>query len=72
MAGAGVKKGFEYGETDEFSYNVSKNPVSINSFNATILKLMGINHQKLSYFHNGLEEKLTGVEEVNYIKDIMT
>lgn len=61
LAGAGVKKGFRYGETDELGYFTSKNPVTIYDFHATILHLLGINHEKLTFYHNGINRRLTDV-----------
>lgn len=61
MAGGGVKGGFVYGETDEFGYNIIKDPVHINDFHATILHLMGLNHEKLTYKHLGRRYRLTDV-----------
>jgi hypothetical protein len=61
MAGGGVKGGLVYGETDDFSYNVVENPVHLRDLNATILHCMGIDHARLSYKFQGLEQKLTGV-----------
>ncbi len=55
MAGAGVKSGIAYGETDDFSYKVVTDPVHIHSFNATLLHLLGINHRKFTFKHMGLE-----------------
>ena len=71
MAGAGVKAGSTYGETDEFSYNVVKNPVHVNDFNATILHLLGINHKRLSFKFQGLDQRLTGVESQHVIHDVL-
>ena len=71
MAGAGVKAGTTYGSTDEFCYKVAENPVSINDLNATILHLLGIDHQKLSVRHQGLDFKLTGVEGARVVKEIL-
>ncbi|MFK5923062.1 MAG: DUF1501 domain-containing protein [Verrucomicrobiota bacterium] len=71
MAGGGVKGGVVHGETDEFSYNVVKDPVHINSLNATILNQMGIEHDRFSVKHQGLDARLTGVEEAPIIKDIL-
>ncbi|MEN9951829.1 MAG: hypothetical protein RLZZ520_97, partial [Bacteroidota bacterium] len=51
MAGGGVRPGKVYGETDEFGYNITKDPVSVNDFHATVLHLMGINHEQLTYKH---------------------
>jgi hypothetical protein len=61
MAGGGVKAGQVYGETDEFGYNIVKDPVHINDFHATILHLMGLNHEKLTYKHLGRRYRLTDV-----------
>jgi hypothetical protein len=62
MAGGGVKGGTVYGETDDFSYNIVKDPVNINDLNATILHLMGIDHSRFSFKFQGLDQRLTGVE----------
>ncbi|NNC87676.1 MAG: DUF1501 domain-containing protein [Akkermansiaceae bacterium] len=71
MAGAGVKPGIVYGETDDFSYNVTENPVHIHSFNATLLHLLGINHRQFTFKHQGLDQRLTGVESAPVVKDIL-
>ena len=61
MAGGGVKPGFVYGETDEFGYNVIKDGVHVHDFQATILHLLGINHEKLVFKHQGRRYRLTDV-----------
>ncbi|MEN0047032.1 MAG: DUF1501 domain-containing protein [Bacteroidota bacterium] len=61
MAGGGVKGGTVYGETDEFGYNIIKDPVHVNDFHATILHLMGLDHEKLTYKHLGRRYRLTDV-----------
>ncbi|MAT14834.1 MAG: sulfatase [Planctomyces sp.] len=61
MAGAGVKSGITYGETDDFSYNVVKDPVHIHDLNATMLHLLGIDHERLTYRFQGREFRLTDV-----------
>ncbi len=71
MAGGGVKPGLEYGKTDEYSYNVIENPVHISDFNATVLHLLGIDHEKLSVKHQGLDLRITGVEKRKVITDII-
>ncbi|NOY00527.1 MAG: DUF1501 domain-containing protein [Verrucomicrobia bacterium] len=71
MAGGGIKGGVVHGETDEFSYNVVKDPVHINSLNATILNQLGIDHERFSVKHQGLDARLTGVEEAPLIKGIL-
>ena len=71
LAGGGVKPGIVYGETDEFSYNITENPVHIHDLNATILHCLGIDHSRLSYKFQGLDVRLTGVEEHHPVKDIL-
>ncbi|HZT78677.1 MAG TPA: DUF1501 domain-containing protein, partial [Gemmataceae bacterium] len=71
MAGGGVKGGVVYGETDDFSYNVVKDPVHIHDLNATILHCLGIDHKRLTFKHQGLDMRLTGVEEHAPVKGIL-
>ncbi|MCX8239029.1 MAG: DUF1501 domain-containing protein [Akkermansiaceae bacterium] len=72
MAGAGVKRGFEYGKTDDHSYNIVENPVHIRDMNATILDRLGIDHRRLTFKYQGLDQRLTGVEEeAHVVKDIL-
>jgi hypothetical protein len=71
MAGAGVKGGTVYGETDDFSYNIVRDPVHIRDINATILHLMGVDHKRLTYTFQGLDQRLTGVEEANPVRGIL-
>jgi hypothetical protein len=61
MAGGGIKGGVIYGESDEFGYNITKDPVHVNDFHATILHLMGLNHEKLIFKHLGRRYRLTDV-----------
>ena len=61
MAGAGVKPGFAYGATDEVGYHVAENPVSIYDLHATVLHLLGIDHKRLTFYHNGIQRRLTDV-----------
>lgn len=61
MAGGGIKPGTVYGETDEFGYNIVKDPVSVHDFHATIQHLMGIDHEKLTYKHLGRRYRLTDI-----------
>jgi hypothetical protein len=61
MAGGGAKPGFTYGATDEFGYNVAQDPVSVYDLQATILHLLGIDHEKLTYKHQGRYYRLTDV-----------
>ena len=71
MAGGGVRPGITYGATDDFSYNITKDPVHLNEVNATILHLMGVDHSRFVFPFQGLEQRLTGVEEVEPVKAIM-
>jgi hypothetical protein len=61
LAGAGVKKGFHYGRSDEVGYFVEENKVTIPDFHATILHLLGLDHEKLTFYHNGINRRLTDV-----------
>jgi hypothetical protein len=71
MAGGGAKGGTVYGETDEFSYNIVKDPVHIHDFHATVLHLLGFNHERFTYKHQGLDFRLTGVEPAKVIKELL-
>jgi Protein of unknown function (DUF1501) len=71
MAGGGVKGGTIYGETDEFSYNIVSKPVHIRDFHATVLHQLGFDHQRFSYRFQGLDQRLTGVEEAHVIKELL-
>ncbi len=61
LAGAGVKKGFSYGGTDEFGYRAVEKVATIYDLHATLLHLLGLDHERLSYYHNGIERRLTDV-----------
>ena len=61
MAGGGVKGGMTYGETDDWCYNIAKDPVHVHDLNATILHLLGINHERLTYRYQGRDYRLTDV-----------
>jgi hypothetical protein len=71
MAGGGIKGGITYGRTDDFSYNVVENPVHIHDMNATILHCLGIDHRRLTFKFQGLDMRLTGVEEHHPVKGIL-
>lgn len=71
IAGAGIKGGTVYGETDNFGYNIVKDPVHIRDLNATILNRFGVDHQQLSFKHQGLDLKLTGVEDARVVNQIL-
>ena len=70
MAGGGIKGGQVYGETDEMSYNIVKDPVHIRDLHATILYALGIEHERLTYKFQGLDQRLTGVLPAKVIKEI--
>ncbi|HEX8041446.1 MAG TPA: DUF1501 domain-containing protein [Chryseosolibacter sp.] len=70
MAGGGIRPGIVYGETDEFGYNIAKDPVHVNDFHATILNQLGLDHEKLVYKHLGRRYRLTDVGG-KVIKDIL-
>jgi len=71
MAGGGSKPGTIHGETDDFSYNIVKDPVHIRDFHATVLKLLGFDHERFTYRYQGLDQKLTGVEPAHPIAALM-
>jgi hypothetical protein len=71
MAGAGIRPGISYGETDDFSYNVVNDPVHLNELNATILHLMGIDHKRFTFKFQGLDQRLTGVEDRRVISELL-
>lgn len=71
MAGGGVKGGVVHGETDDFSYNIIKDPVHIRDLQATILHLFGIDHERFTHKHQGLDARLTGVNPAHVVKEIL-
>lgn len=71
MAGGGAKGGAIYGETDDFSYNIVKDPVHIRDFHATILHLLGFDHERFAYKFQGLEQRLTGVLPARVIPELL-
>jgi uncharacterized protein (DUF1501 family) len=71
MAGGGTKGGYTHGETDEFSYNITKDPVHVRDFQATMLHLLGIDHERFTYKFQGLDQKLTGVEKAHVVKALL-
>jgi hypothetical protein len=70
MAGAGVKHGISYGETDDFSYNIIKDPVHVHDFQATLLNIMGIDHERFTYKFQGRRFRLTDVQG-KVVRDIL-
>ena len=61
LAGAGVKAGTRYGASDDIGFAAAENPVTVHDFHATILRLLGLNHERLTYYHNGVQRRLTDV-----------
>ena len=71
LAGGGIKSGIEFGATDDFSYNITENPVHIRDLNATILHCLGIDHRRLTFKYQGLDQRLTGAEEARVVRGIL-
>ena len=71
MAGGGIKPGTVHGETDDFSYNIVKDPVHIRDMHATMLQCLGYDHRRFTFLHQGLDQRLTGVEEARVVKEIL-
>ncbi|MCA9046991.1 MAG: DUF1501 domain-containing protein, partial [Planctomycetaceae bacterium] len=71
LAGGGIRGGIAYGETDEYSYNVVKDPVSVPDLHATMLRQLGIDHESMTFPFQGLDHRLTGVEPANVVEGIL-
>jgi hypothetical protein len=71
LAGGGIKGGLTYGETDEFGHKAIVNPVSPNDYHATLLHLFGLDHARLTYFHNGQEERITDGKACRVLTEIL-
>lgn len=71
MAGGGVKRGLVYGETDDYSYNIVRDPVSLYDLNATLMHTLGIDHARFSFKSQGLDQRLTGVEPAKVVKSLL-
>ena len=71
MAGGGVKPGIAYGQTDDYSFNIARDPVHVRDFNATILHLFGIDNERLTFKYQGLEQKLTGTIPAKVVRGIL-
>ncbi|MBI1840144.1 MAG: DUF1501 domain-containing protein [Verrucomicrobia bacterium] len=71
MAGGGAKGGTIHGMTDEFSYNIVADPVSVHDFHATVLHLLGMDHERFTYRHQGLDQRLTGVEPARVVRELL-
>jgi hypothetical protein len=71
MAGGGIKGGQVHGETDDFSYNIMRDPVHVRDLHATIMRLFGIDHERFTYKYQGLDMRLTGVEKADVVKALL-
>ncbi|MBX3451577.1 MAG: DUF1501 domain-containing protein [Planctomycetaceae bacterium] len=71
LAGGGVQGGVTYGETCEFGYNIASKPAHVRDFHATLLHLLGLDHQRLTFKFQGLDARLTGVEHAHVLHDIL-
>ena len=72
MAGGGIKGGFEYGRTDAHAYNILENPMHIRDLNATMLHAIGVDHERLTFPYQGLDQRLTGVEPTRVVHELFT
>ncbi len=72
MAGGGIRPGMTYGATDDFSYNVAEGAMHVRNLHATVLHLLGIDHERLSYRLQGLDFRLTGVEPAQVVSQILS
>ena len=72
MAGGGVKPGTSYGNTDELGYHATENPVHVRDLHATMLHLLGIDHQRFSVPYQGLDMRLTGVEPARVLHEVLS
>ncbi len=72
MAGGGFKGGTIYGETDDFSYNIVKDPVHVRDFHATVLHQLGYDHERLTFKYQGLDQRLTGVLPTRIVEELIT
>jgi hypothetical protein len=71
LAGGGIRGGVVHGETDDFSYNIVKDPVHVRDFTATLLHLFGFDHERFTYRFQGLDQRLTGVEPARVVEEIL-
>jgi hypothetical protein len=71
LAGGGIKGGVVHGETDEFSYNITRDPVHVRDLQATLLHCFGIQHERFTFKYQGLDQKLTGVEKASVVEGIL-
>lgn len=72
LAGGGIQGGMHFGKTDDFSYNIDEDPVHVRDLHATMLHLLGVDHQRLTFPYQGLDQKLTGVEPSRVVTEILS
>jgi hypothetical protein len=71
LAGGGIKGGLTYGATDDLGYHAVENPVHVRDLHATMLHLLGVDHERFAVKHQGLDVRLTGVEKARVVTDIL-
>jgi len=71
LAGGGLKPGVSWGETDDLGFNVARDKVNVRDLHDTILNQLGLDHARLTHRFQGLDAKLTGVEEARVVKDLL-
>ena len=71
MAGAGLKPGFSFGQTDDVGWKATERPIPWHDFHATVLHLFGVDHEKLTFYHNGIHRRLTNVHG-DVVKEILS
>ena len=71
LAGGRLRKGIAYGATDDVGLRATETRVSVRNFHATLLHLLGIDHNELTFFHNGLAQRLTGPDEAEVVEEIL-
>jgi uncharacterized protein (DUF1501 family) len=71
LAGGGVKPGLTLGQSDDFGFNATENRVHVRDMHATILHLLGLDHQRLTFKFQGLDAKLTGVEPAHVVRELL-
>ena len=71
MAGGGIRKGHVHGETDDFCYNIVRDPVHINDLNATVLQCLGLDHERFTYRYQGLDQRLTSVQGARVVNELL-
>ena len=71
LAGGGIKGGMTYGQTDEFGHRAVENVVTPNDYQATLLRLFGLDHRNLAYFHNGQQQIITAGRKARVVSEIL-